>query len=288
MVTGLRFTITQIEELQKKSKYNSDIQSQHTKLSIQLSLDGFSFCISDVKQTDIAVFTEYSFDVSIPTPELLLGRIQQIFNQDEDLHHDFKEVLVVHQNNLSTLVPDTFFDETKLNSYLNYTVKTLTNDYITYDNLKLIQAKNVYIPYVNVNNYLFQNFGEFEFNHHSTILIDKLLTYSQNQTEKIFFINVHNKTIDIVVTNGKQLVFYNSFEVTTKEDFIYYILFVAEQLQMNPNEFQLLFLGNINANTTYYDIAYEYVRNINFIEPSIDFFNNSDDFTPHSNYILIS
>ncbi len=271
----------------KKSKKSSVI-AQNKNLSIQFSLDGFSFCISNSDTKEIIVFTEYFFEKELDTPQLLLQKIISIFGDDNDLQQDFLSIFAVHQNNLSTLVPNEYFDRSNLDIYLKYTVKTLTTDFITYDSLESINASTVYIPYVNINNYLFQNFGEFEFKHHSSILIDKILTLSKENTETQFFINVSSNQLDIIVCKQDNLIFNNSFSYTTKEDFIYYILFTAEQLQMNPNEFQLTFIGNINKESELYTITYNYIRNICFFKPILNFFTDSDEFSNHSNFILVS
>jgi len=251
-------------------------------------LDGFSFCIVDIPTNDIILFTEYIFDRSITTPELLLDQITTIFNQDKNLQEDFKTIDVIHVNNLSTFVPNAFFNKSELKSYLNYTVKTLASDHIVFDDIPAINAKNVYIPFVNINNFLFQNFGSFEFKHHSTLLINKLIEYSKNFTERHFFVQVFKKNLDIIITKGSSLILYNSFSYNTKEDFIYYILFVAEQLEMDPNEFLLTFLGNIEESDELYEITYTYVRNIEFINTTENFFADTEDFSKHTNYILLS
>ncbi|WP_262509404.1 DUF3822 family protein [Tenacibaculum ovolyticum] len=286
METGLLLTI-KLKQLLKKSKKSSVI-AQNKNLSIQFSLDGFSFCISNSDTKEIIVFTEYFFEKELDTPQLLLQKIISIFGDDNDLQQDFLSIFAVHQNNLSTLVPNEYFDRSNLDIYLKYTVKTLTTDFITYDSLESINASTVYIPYVNINNYLFQNFGEFEFKHHSSILIDKILTLSKENTETQFFINVSSNQLDIIVCKQDNLIFNNSFSYTTKEDFIYYILFTAEQLQMNPNEFQLTFIGNINKESELYTITYNYIRNICFFKPILNFFTDSDEFSNHSNFILVS
>ncbi|WP_317208131.1 DUF3822 family protein [Tenacibaculum ovolyticum] len=286
METGLLLTI-KLKQLLKKSKKSSVI-AQNKNLSIQFSLDGFSFCISNSDTKEIIVFTEYFFEKELDTPQLLLQKIISIFGDDNDLQQDFLSIFAVHQNNLSTLVPNEYFDRSNLDIYLKYTVKTLTTDFITYDSLESINASTVYIPYVNINNYLFQNFGEFEFKHHSSILIDKILTLSKENTDPQFFINVSSNQLDIIVCKQDNLIFNNSFSYTTKEDFIYYILFTAEQLQMNPNEFQLTFIGNINKESELYTITYNYIRNICFFKPILNFFTDSDEFSNHSNFILVS
>ncbi len=280
--------MTKRMQLQKKSKKISAI-AQNKNLSIQFSLDGFSFCITDLTTTNINLFSEYIFEKTIASPELLLEKIMYIFANDKDLQQDFKSVSAIHQNNLATIVPNDFFDRNNLVPYLKYSVKTLATDFITYDNLSSINANTVYIPYVNINNYLFQNFGEFEYKHHASVLIDKLIATIKNSSIKTsFFINVTSNFMDVIVIENEKLILYNSFSYSCKEDFIYYILFTAEQLQMNPEEFQLTFLGKIEVDSELYKITYNYIRNINFIESTTCFFNEDDDFSNHSNYILLS
>ncbi|WP_233131497.1 DUF3822 family protein [Tenacibaculum holothuriorum] len=271
--------------MQKKTRRNNKAVAQNKKLSIQFSLDGFSFCILNSDTEEIITFTKYEFDKPVSSPELLLSNLMNVFASDNDLQGDFTSVFAVHQNNLATLVPEEYFDRNNLKPYLKYSVKTLPTDYITYDTLDNIEANTVYIPYVNINNYLFQNFGEFEFKHHSTVLVDKLLNL--NNEHQQFYVYVNSKSIDIIVTKGKQLLFSNSFSYETKEDFLYYILFTAEQLQMDPNEFSLTFIGDIEKESELYNITYNYVRNVDFIKSNNTFFKESEEFSNHSNYILI-
>ncbi|CAM1333217.1 DUF3822 family protein [Tenacibaculum aestuariivivum] len=270
----------------KKSKKNSII-AQNKNLSIQFSLDGFCFCISNSDTNQAIIVTQYIFEKSVKSPEFLLEKIIAIFASDEDLQQDFKAIFAIHQNNLATLVPNEYFDRNNLAPYLKYSVKTLSTDFITYDSLKSIKAHTVYIPYVNINNYLFQNFGEFEYKHISTILVDKLLKLSKNNSNKHFFVHVSTNQLDIVVCQENSLLLYNSFSFLTKEDFIYYILFIAEQLKMDPNEFKLTLIGEINKDSDLYKIAYSYIRNIEFLKPISNFFTNGEEFLNHSNFILV-
>ena len=274
-------------QLQKRSKQANNIAT-HKNLSIQFSLDGFSFCITDAISKKNILFTNYVFKNTVSTPEVLLDKIINIFATDTDLQQDFTSVIAIHQNNLATLVPTTYFDRNNLAPYLKYTVKTLLTDFITYDCLLNNTVNTVYIPYVNINNYLFQNFGEFEYKHHSTVLIEKLVHFSKENSEAQFFVHVSKNHLDIIVCKNDSLLFYNTFTYTTKEDFIYYILFTAEQLQLNPDVFQLTFIGDIEKDSDLYKITYTYVRNINFMNPISNFFADDTTFSNHSNYILLN
>jgi len=273
----------------KVIKQNSNTTTLKTilenKLSIQFNLDGFSFSIYNIISKKEVYFHEYVFENSQVTPENLLLKIKDIFNTDTQLQNDFSSVIVIHQNNLSVLVPNRYFNKKELASYLNFNIKKLTIDYIAFDSLEVLESKNVYIPYVNINNYLFQNFGGFEYKHHSTVLIEKLLN-STNNIEKTMFVNVSKNSLDIVVIENNQLILFNTFSYNTKEDFIYYILFVAEQLNLNVDEFSLHFTGKVNLEDAIYKITYKYIKNIYFLESNNTLFSELN-IAPHSNFILL-
>ncbi len=269
-------------------KKNSNISLKKTKdiaLSIQFSLDGFSFCVSDTRTKKDIFFTEYLFEETQNSPEDLLKKIKTIFKSDANLQLEYSNVTIIHQNNLATIVPNTYFEENSLANYLNYNIKTLKNDFIAFDDVLKIDAKNVYIPYVNINNYLFQNFGEFEYKHHHTVLLEKLLK-TNNSDEKVMYVNVSNNVLEIIVLESKKLILLNSFSYTSKEDFIYYILFTAEQLQLNPADFKLFFTGDINIESDIYKITYKYVKEISFLESKNSIFKELK-LSKHSNYILL-
>ncbi|WP_198943172.1 DUF3822 family protein [Polaribacter tangerinus] len=272
----------------KLIKKNSNISFKNLKeneLSIQFNLDGFSFSIYNNSQKKTVYFCEYQFEETQNTPSSLLEKIKEIFKTDIHLQGDFLSVTVIHQNNLSTIVPNLFFDEEKLESYLKYNVKTLTTDFITYDSLANFNAKNVYIPYVNINNYLFQNFGSFEYKHHTTVLIEKIVAINRSN-EKTMYVNVTKNSLDIVVLDAKKLLLSNSFFYSSKEDFIYYILFVAEQLKLDTTLFSLYLMGDISLDSDTYNITYKYIKNIYFLESDNAIFNDLK--TPkHTNYILL-
>ncbi|WP_439127448.1 DUF3822 family protein [Polaribacter sp.] len=267
---------------------NSNISlnnSKENKLSIQFNLDGFSFCIHNPNTNEDVYFSEYSFVETLKTPEELLEKIKGIFKEDTILQKDFNEVQVIHQNNLNTLVPSSFFNENHLKTYLSTNIKTLATDFITFDEIKTLSTHNVYIPYVNINNYFFQHFGEFEYKHHTTAFIEKIIKLNIAK-EQTMFVNVSKNSLDILVIENNKILLANSFSYNSKEDFIYYILFVAEQLNLNTNMFSLYFTGIITLESDIYKIAFNFIRNIYFLESNNPIFNHLN-IDKHHNYILL-
>jgi len=253
----------------KKIKTNKilDISSlENSHLSIQFSLGGFSFCILDKDSKTFTTLHEYTFQENNNSPQKLLENIAKVFKEEELLQKKYHSVNVSHVNELSTLVPKPLFDEKKLNNYVNFNTKVYASDYLVYDEIKNHDIVSVYIPYANINNFLLDQYKEFDFKHYSNILIDSLLSIYKYSLVPHMFAHINNNHFELVVIANKKLQLYNTFEFSTKEDFIYYVLFTAEQLKLNPEKFELVLLGNIEKDDEFYKIAYTYVRNVSLLE----------------------
>ena len=273
------------KQIVKKKTINKNIEvTSKRKLSIQFSLDGFSFCTTNT-HNEVIEFSSYYFSKTKNSPELILEKLQDIFKKEKSLQYDFETVTVIHQNNLNTLVPNEYFKKDALKSYLKYSIKTIASDLITFDELDFMNSKNVYIPYVNINNFLFQNFGEFEYKHYSSVLLEKLFSIPTNDNG--CYIHVSKSTLDIVIIKNSNLQFFNIFEYKTKEDFMYYVLFTLEQLELSTEETLVSILGDIEEDSDLYRLIYTYIRNIDFLSSKNAVFNNQKEISKHSNFILL-
>ena len=274
-----------IKQIVKKKTINNNIEvTSKRKLSIQFSLDGFSFCTTNT-HNEVLEFSSYTFSKTKNSPELVLENLQDIFKKEKSLQYDFETVTVIHQNNLNTLVPNEYFKEDALKSYLKYSIKTIATDLITFDELDFMNSQNVYIPYVNINNFLFQNFGEFEYKHYSSVLLEKLFSIASNDI--CCYIHVSKSTFDIVIIKNSNLQFFNIFEYRTKEDFMYYVLFTLEQLELSTEETLVSVLGDIEEDSDLFRLMYTYIRNIDFLSSKNAVFNNQKEISKHSNFILL-
>jgi len=273
------------KQIVKKKTINKNIEvTSKRKLSIQFSLDGFSFCTTNT-HNEVIEFSSYYFSKTKNSPELILEKLQDIFKKEKSLQYDFETVTVIHQNNLNTLVPNEYFKKDALKSYLKYSIKTIATDLITFDELDFMNSRNVYVPYVNINNFLFQNFGEFEYKHYSSVLLEKLFSIATNDI--CCYIHVSKSTFDIVIIKNSNLQFFNIFEYKTKEDFMYYVLFTLEQLDLSTEETFVSILGDMEEDSDLFRLMYTYIRNIDFLSSKNPVFNNQKEISKHSNFILL-
>ena len=261
-------------------------EKKYKKLSIQVSLTGLSFCCFDTLNNTVTSFNEVHFDTFHKATKIedLFG---DAFRDYPELKDSYDEILVIHNNNLSTFVPTALFDENFLGSYLQYNTKVFETDFFAFDEIPNYQMNAVYIPYVNINNFFIDQFGSFDYKHANSILVSKLLNASKNKDEKKMFIHINSGHFEIIVVQNQNLLLFNSFDYTTPEDFLYYILFTAEQLNLNPENFPLELIGNIDTESDYFKIAYKYIRNVSLIDVEDLRWNNYFSEAENRNHFIL-
>lgn len=255
------------------------------ELSIQISLNGLSFCILQ-KDTNTISYINHVENKLEQTPNRLLEILKKVLETNTSLQKNFTSIQVIYVNALATLVPKALFNEAHLADYLKYNTKILKTDFIAFDTISINQSVNIYVPYMNINNYLFEQFGTFNYKHYATILIEEILQLEKHSEEEKIYIHVTKNHFEIMVTNQGKLILYNRFDYYSKEDFIYYILFTAEQLQLNPETVKLVFLGDILETDALYEIAYKYIRNIEFAVPKTKYKFKEQPEVKHTNFII--
>jgi hypothetical protein len=262
-------------------------QNSIKALSIQIRLNGLSFCVLNRSSNTIEL-TKHIHLEKKATPYELLNELKSTIESNSELHQSFNSIICIYQNELSCLVPNDLFDENNMADYLKFNAKILKTDFISFDTLATISSSNVYVPLININNYIFETFGSFDYKHASTVMIETLLQQSSQNTETTLYINVNDTTFEIISIENKQLLFYNTFEYSSKEDFIYYVLFTIEQLKLNPETIKTALTGIIDTNDALYKILYKYIRFVEFVKPDYSFnFENKLD-NNHSDYILLN
>ena len=247
------------------------------KLSVQLLHDGFIYCILDIDQNKYIALESYSFPL-LSNNDQLCNEYEKIISGLDFLKNDFKQVKIIYSDSKVTLIPSPLFEEKEKNTYLNFTENISEGFEINFDKLSNLDAYNIYVVPGCIKNKLLEVFSKHRLYHYSSTLLENLLIrFKRQDIEKKIFLNVQSSHFEIIVLEGKKLLFYNSFVYKTPEEFIYFILFVFEQLNLNPENVELTVLGELSKEGALYEILFKYIRNIKFISRN-DSFKYSEAF----------
>ena len=235
------------------------------QLIIQISIDNILVAVNERGGNKYIAFENYTFQ-NVYNFDGVADLLDTLSKESKLIKHKYKSAVCIIVNNLSTLVPNALFDEDRVKMYLKFNAELQGDEMVLVDNLKSMDSKNVFAFPLSIKSKLDYLFSNIKYHHASSALIDTLVLQNKNQTGKKLFVHVQPSHFEAVTIDGKQLLFYNTFNYHSAEDFVYYLLFVCEQLQLNPETIDVILLGEIERNSTIYTLTQKYIRKIKFGE----------------------
>ncbi len=98
------------------------------ELSIQVNLNGLSFCIKNSTTNTVENLYSVNFEQEL-TPFDTLNRLKTELNTNV-FSQEFDSIHIIHQNNLATFIPKELYDENHNADYLKFNTKILKTDFI--------------------------------------------------------------------------------------------------------------------------------------------------------------
>lgn len=249
-------------------------------LSILVSLDGLSFCVLSFGK--IVSITATTFERQL-NPSELLERLKRSLTKEGLLKTTFQNVYLCISNDLFTCVPNALYQKDNLTNYLKFSTKLLSTDFADVDDVDAFELKTIYIPFTNITNFIYDTFGDFTYKHSVSVLCEA----ASNLEETSFvLINVTDTYYELIAIKEGQMQLTNRFSYKTKEDFMYYLLFVYEQLDFDRDSIHLHIAGAINDDDARYEIAFKYIRHVALRSYSGYDVDPSLEELPHNNLLL--
>jgi len=276
----------------KDDKFTPDEIGQYN-LSMQLNTSIFRICITDSETNRCLFIEDYTLE-NILYPEQLIEQLNHIFEQHEVLQAGFWKTIKLAIKELDfSLIPTTLFDKQYAKDYLKINSgKQVEEEDIFYYSQKSTDAISIFSANKKIINWISAHYPGKAITviHHTTPLIEGILYDSKGESEKRVFAHVEQKVVTIVVRSAKGLEFCNSFYFSSSEDFIYFVLFVYHQLNLNPEKNVLQLFGEITTDSDIYKKLLTYIRNVSFGDKptSMQFGYQFDELFDHRFFDLYS
>lgn len=235
------------------------------QLFVLISNSELSLTVLDSKSRTFIAFENYVIN-DVYSAYSLVEILNSILAENTILSKRFNKKSVSFISNRSTLVPKALYNPNELKKVHQFNFTTFEEDIYMSDYILNLSAYTVFsVPDFLLNTV--NKLGNVEIHHFSTALIENNLIHSKrnNQLEQLD-VHILPQTFQISYINNQTLKYYNSFEYQTSEDFIYYLLFVLEQLNINSHNATIRLTGAIDKNSTLYELMKKYLKKIDFIE----------------------
>jgi len=255
-------------------------------LSIHIHVNGLSFFTHDHLGK---VTTIYREQFSNPVrPDTLHDALYKALKQESLLNTSFTEVRCSVENNLATIVPKKLFETASLKEYVHKDIDLKTDDFIAHDMQPDTDWVSVYVPYVNINNMLLENFGSFNYYHAVSIWLNALTKHTKADGETVWGLYKEGETLHITLLHNKELQYYASFVATKPKDVAYYVLLTAQELNINPEEVPLFLVGNIAEEDAAYKALYPFIRSLNFLQAEHNLKFDVPQLQQHQDFCLLN
>ncbi|PQB04310.1 hypothetical protein BST85_04915 [Aureitalea marina] len=254
-------------------------------MSVQVSLSGLSFLVADASNRKAIGRWEHAFDSEL-TPEQVADELMRQFDLRPILEGPFEEIKVIHCSELYSIVPSSLFDSRRASDYLKFNARILAGDYLAHDEVSNTDLVSVYVPWVNINNLLFDKYGTFDYYHSVSLMLGYFCYLERAQERTVAYVHSNRNRFDLMIFKGGKLQLCNTYPFRSSEDFVYFLLFALEQLDYSPENIPVVLCGDIEQDDERWELLYTYIRELSFLER--DLLNAVDDFPgPTHHQILL-
>ena len=202
----------------------------------------------------------------------------------------FKSVTCAVAHPKFSLVPSALFDEESKNPMLGFNHPLENNEKTHSDTLQNLEAKNLFSISEYLQSAIHKYFPHAHILHNATSFLEGILVQNKTNKTKKVFADFHSDYFEIAILDGRELLFSNAFSYKTSEDIAYYILFVYEQLKLNPEEIELVLSGEIEKTAKEHSLLYNYIRHVKFasLPDSFKYSYKFDEIQPHRFWSLFA
>ncbi|MDR3246213.1 MAG: DUF3822 family protein [Prevotellaceae bacterium] len=211
--------------------------NKNYRLSIQVCLNGFSFCIYDVDKQKHVVLKRFSYSRNITDANLWAKEINTIIDDVPVVKAQAKCLYITQKN---VLIPKNIFSEANIRSYISFLFQLDELDEIQYRYIPEIESYCCFAIPSPVVNKIFYRFGKVDVYNQ---VYQAIRRAGQNPGTRMNIVFCDN-FMDISVFRNNKLVLNNSFEIFDIKDIIYFISAISTKFDVK--DIPLYTLGEIS------------------------------------------
>jgi hypothetical protein len=220
-------------------------RSESYTLSVQVSLNGISFCINDTVRDIYISFVSFPFSSSLSINDEWGTTIGQFFSQFDVISRKFKRILLSFDSHLFTVVPTEFFTPEKAKQLFEL-VHPLPNLYeVRYNSIAESKSTIIFaIPSSLTAQWLFRQ-PQTQFIGHPAPLIALSSLAKPAKEEPSILAQFSEQFFINVISKNKELLHCNSFNYYDTNDTAYHLVNTCKLLDIEPSKSEIVITGSL-------------------------------------------
>ncbi len=241
--------------------YNTD---EYT-LRLTIGQDGVAYVVSDEAE-NILLWEARAWDNRVVLGQLH-KQLQTLVRQDTVLQSNFAKTIVAITTPQTVLVPMAWFEPWETRLYLSRNLGEELLDHVAkHENCKAYKAELVYALPQQLVFAISTCFPQVKLQHaHSAILEATRLTAIRKQ-HVVVYAYIRSGSMTICAADSEQLFLLNKYSYQTTKDFLYFVLLVYQQLNLNTKNTPLVLAGELMPDSEIFKALHIYIRHIDWAE----------------------
>jgi hypothetical protein len=217
-------------------------RSESYELSIQVSLNGFLFCINDTTRNLYIGLVSFPFDYAVKQADDWPTYIKRVHESYPWLSNRFKKVKFCFESPSYTIVPKEFFVPEKGKQLLMAVHRIDTFDEIWHNNFQEDIVSIFNIPSILVSEWL-KIQKETRFIGYCDPVISFQQLGSSNSQDPTITVSLSSSFAIVIVSRGTKLLHCGSIIVVNPEDTVYHMVNICQKLNLTVGNVAVKFLG---------------------------------------------
>ena len=210
-------------------------------LSIQVSLDGFSFSV--LSQHDDKILAFKTIQLKISSTSLIPRRFDDWLKSEDLLQKPFKKIRVIVFSEKFTLIPETYFNDILKQEIPPLLFEENSESEVVENIISKLKTRLIFALPVGLNSVITEQIGECEIVHPVKIILNNLPEIGK---EKGLILLFDVKDFYLILFDKEKVLLTNSFKMTHVNDVVYYVLTTLKQLEISTSATNLFVINSIN------------------------------------------
>jgi len=216
-------------------------KSQEYILSIQVSLNGFSFSV--IWPADNKLLAFKTTQLKKPDKESFTQQFEEWFDSHDIFLNSFKKVRIIVFSENFSLVPEKFISEEIKRNVQTLLFSKKNNSEITERHIKLLESKLVFGVLAGLKDLLKKKLKSYQLIHPVELIIKQLPDTKEKYRLALLF---NSKDLYVVLGSDNNIELVNCFKINHPNDVIYHLLASLKQTDISPKSTEIFYSGEIN------------------------------------------
>lgn len=190
------------------------------------------------------------------------SQLSDLIREQDIFQKPYRHETIAFEYPYVTLVPGALFDERNIRTYLSACFHLPQEQVFMADKLDPLDIRIAYSLPETAATQIRQAFPGSAIRHYATPLLSGMAQQAKSQSGRGLFCHFRGNQFDLVAFEDGKLLFFNTFEFNNKEEFLYYVLFVLEQLGLNASEQEMLVSGDVEPDREPLLFARDFLKSV--------------------------